>query len=454
MALPVRVDDAAVLADEFHRIVGVVEDAHDKPVVGRAQSIFERLAGEGVIGLGIDVGGKFSGAGDVKIVTRTTDDLQSENEKSDYFPHIGRSCAAALPLATGGFTTIFRAKQFARRLEFICIAARAEAEFCWPGVVEHVIVVSYGRIVRSLRGSPSVVSFVSSSSRAGTSWELKTLSGGNGVIGIIAGLGLGWVWSSGETGETGGVNFSQFEFQCDLSRTYPKTGEALIRKVVIQPPTVDYRGKNVQPVSYEHMQPNGKTGQVYWQKGQFISPIPYKPNFNTSLMPKDVKGNPTVKDYLTGVTKKYNKVTCGYGWGCEGPMTMRFTAGATLVIGGIWPTALSLIVGAGFGPKREAKKEGFSLGSYCAGKTESSAAESTVPVVSQAERDRLDEMNRNLEEQLQSAGVIHDGRAMSEEDPDGPILASNLSPAIRKLDGGVLETAPTANAKGMTTRSK
>ena len=152
------------------------------------------------------------------------------------------------------------------------------------------------------------------------------------LIGIVAGLGLGYVWASSSGGDVDGASFGLTDFERELTRTNSKTKEPLVRNIVVHPPTVDGYGKSVQPVTYQRMNVAPKSGAISWQKAFVIAPIPYKPTFNQSLLEKPTDGQPpTVRNYLAGVTKRYNQVKWRYGWESERTTTIaKRTAVSTL----------------------------------------------------------------------------------------------------------------------------
>src|SRR5436853_412384 len=84
------------------------------------------------------------------------------------------------------------------------------------------------------------------------------------LIGLLAGLGLGFMWSSSNEDGPSGRMVSQLNFEGELGRKAPRTGEPMLRKIVIQPETRDYEGKRVQPVTFERLQQGARTGKTYY----------------------------------------------------------------------------------------------------------------------------------------------------------------------------------------------
>lgn len=263
------------------------------------------------------------------------------------------------------------------------------------------------------------------------------------VIGLLAGLALGYVWSSADP-VTEGRNYNQRDFERDLTRRLPDGSGPMIRHVVLRPIVTDYQGKQVQQVTLDVARMGSQSGKIYWEARQMLATIPYEPMRFGGMMPDPQQasgGKPfTVGDFLAEMNKNNDMpVKFRYGWESERPVAIAiWTVGAVVVVGGLWPTFLGLLVGAGMARKPE-KKEEYDLDRF--GKTSVPEAPryQPKPEVSEEERDRLNDMNRKLEEQLKGAGVLTDGSA-EDEDPEGKILA----PAVRKLDGGPLETTPAA----------
>jgi len=252
------------------------------------------------------------------------------------------------------------------------------------------------------------------------------------VIGLIVGLCLGFAWTSGEPNYDGRLS-GQLEFERDLLRKHPKTSEPLVRNIVIHPTELDFQNKTVQVVTFQRLYEGAKTHKTYYQPQHFVAQVPY-----VQMMSN--QSYPSVGDSLKAVAQQTKApVSFRYSWESERPTAISlWTVGTVAVVGGVWPTLINLMVGAGFAPKREKKKKEDYFDRFSHGPEPAKAA--AAAAVSDAERQRLDDMNRRLEEQLKAAGVISDPSLASEEDPEGKILA----PSIRKLEGGALETAPAA----------
>ncbi|CAN5689225.1 hypothetical protein BH09PLA1_BH09PLA1_33170 [soil metagenome] len=254
------------------------------------------------------------------------------------------------------------------------------------------------------------------------------------LIGLIAGLGLGYVWSGMEPGDGGGQQISQLDFERDVTRKYKD--QPLIRNIVIQPATTDYAGKKVQPVSFRRMQIGQKSGKIYFVPAQFVAMIPYKPMMNA---PPSMTSQFMLTDYLANLKRRNDAISYGYGWWQEKPATIAIWAvGMVFAVGIVWPTLLNMMVGAGMRPPKEkkAKKDDyFDRFSHHREPEKTSAAR----VVGDAERQRLDDMNRALEARLAGAGVFD-----PERDPETEAEEAE----VRKLQAGALEATPAMQKPG------
>jgi hypothetical protein len=260
------------------------------------------------------------------------------------------------------------------------------------------------------------------------------------VIGLIVGVCMGFAWTSGEPTYDGRLS-GQLEFERDLLRKHPKTSEPVVRNIVIHPKETDFQKKTVQVVTFERLYEGAKTHKTYYQPQQFVAPVPYRQM--VGLVQAPLAANATVGDFLKAVganQRGSGAVGFRYGWESERPIAITlWTAGMAVLVGGVWPTLINLMVGAGFAGAREKKKEEDYFARFSRAPEKARAPE-PAGVVSDEERQRLDEMNRRLEAQLQAAGVIADPNAPDVEDPEGKILA----PGVRKLEGGALELTPVA----------
>ena len=170
----------------------------------------------------------------------------------------------------------------------------------------------------------------------------------------------------------------------------------------------------------------------------FVAEIPFVP---PGQRPQGVAPNFTVADQLKEVQKRNPQLAYKTGWWTTRPATFAiWTMGSVLVIGGLWPTLLNVIVGAGYGHPRRAGRKLDADAEYLArfkGDGNAQAAKASKPAVSAEEHERLRAMTEQLESKLGGFGNVSapEAQAGGEAKTDSP---------VRKLDGGPLELAPVA----------
>jgi hypothetical protein len=136
---------------------------------------------------------------------------------------------------------------------------------------------------------------------------------------------------------------------------------------------------------------------------------------------------PSIKDYFDALNRKFgaSSVKYRYIWWEErwAIMTMYPLAGL-LLIGGVWPTVLGLMVGAGLGKK--AKTDDYDLARY-SGKTPSPVMK---PVgMTEADRLQLAAVEAELEKNLE--GFTHPSA--------GQPVGATAAPGVRKLEAETVD---------------
>ena len=143
---------------------------------------------------------------------------------------------------------------------------------------------------------------------------------------------------------------------------------------------------------------------------------------------------PSIRNYFDELNRKYGSASMKYRyiwWQSRLAVMTLYPLGGLLLIGGVWPTIIALMVGAGLGAK--AKPETFDLSRYESGKT----VDATKGVlVTEQDRQRLAEMNEELEKNLQVNAK-----------PTGTVSASPTAPAIRKLEGDSTDVSKSSEQK-------
>ena len=162
---------------------------------------------------------------------------------------------------------------------------------------------------------------------------------------------------------------------------------------------------------------------------KFVAKTPYVPldkNFPTTP-------DMTVLDYLAEVRKKHEHVSYAFAWWTAPKWVWTlWTGGSILVIGGIWPTVVSLLAGAGFGrpPRQEPE---YDLDRF---KGEPEEETKKPAVVSADDQKQLAALEAELERNLASSGAALESNASTPAD--------NAQPQIKKLTGGPVEASSAA----------
>jgi len=117
-----------------------------------------------------------------------------------------------------------------------------------------------------------------------------------------------------------------------------------------------------------------------------------------------------------------------------------------VVIGGVWPTLLGVMNGAGLGPKKKPKKD--SLWNYKSRTAQKQQAQK--PAITAADRERLEQMTSVYEKDLAAAG-------MNMGPGDTAVITESKTKTpqeLRKLEQGALKETATAASGGDDTELK
>jgi hypothetical protein len=192
-------------------------------------------------------------------------------------------------------------------------------------------------------------------------------------------------------------------------------GEAnllLFRNIVVYPPVND-----LDYVTGEQLMPIPGTRKYQYKAISFHGTRPFR---------AAGRNVPTVRDFLESAKKSRGDVSYRYAWWTDSRFIwVTWIGGAVIVVGGIWPTLLNFMIGAGWGRQKKVK-ETFDLSRF---KGESTQA-GEQKVVSQQDIDQLRALEAKLEENLKPTGGAHAGA-----EP-----ATTEAP-VRELTGGTLEPA-------------
>src|SRR5207248_1549758 len=117
-------------------------------------------------------------------------------------------------------------------------------------------------------------------------------------------------------------------------------------------------------------------------------------------------------------------------WYLPWAIALLWGGGAVVLIGGIWPTALNLMIGAGLGRKKE-KEPDYDLDRFKGG-PEPAAAPSGRVAPTAADHQQLKALEESLQRNI-AASAAH-------ADQPTQATAGKEQPAtVRKLDGGPVE---------------
>jgi hypothetical protein len=260
-------------------------------------------------------------------------------------------------------------------------------------------------------------------------------------IGLIAGLAFGGVWSQIESDGSGYNTLnSQREFEQGVAYDQPDDGfrPGKIYDIVVHP-------KNKLGVVWVTFQKVGWgvteriDGKPYASvhSYQFKAPEPFVPRVH---QPKTSKPDLTVQEYLADLKASFPDAKIGYRYAWE-EQTPVILAGSTVagvvLLGGVWPSIVGLLTGAGIrGPRRKKKEQHYDLSRYGSGSDD--AIKAGGPVVTDADKAQMAEMEEAMLAKLGNFGKAPD-RDSDSVDED----AVTVTP----LTGGPLEPDQIA-AKG------
>ena len=217
----------------------------------------------------------------------------------------------------------------------------------------------------------------------------------------------------------------RLEFEEDL-RAKPRDGSPVMENITVHP------GPRGEPdlVTFDRRTDWGRFGtrndgtarQIRYLPHRIYLPRPFKPMMPA---PGAKAGNDyTVRDYLRDLarTEPAGQVAYRYAWWKE-PKTAfaLWTAGGVLIIGGVWPTVLQFLVGAGFG-RRAPKDPDYDLNRFHAGPDQ--AKQDAAVVDPHAVEDHVRQLEEELARNLSATaagGFAPDGAA---KQPVKPLVSA------------------------------
>ena len=241
------------------------------------------------------------------------------------------------------------------------------------------------------------------------------------LIAVGIGLALSYAWSNVQWADQL-PTMAQTDFERGVAAKFPQPGH--ITNVIVLPSAE----KDFQAVVCEQLRRTKDPKVMEFRPALFRAPAPFKSE----------RGGQTyasISAYLGEVKSKANpELSYKYAWYRETwAVYLLWTSASMLLIGGVWPSAVSLMTGGGLGLRREKSDEPeYDLSRYGKGKPESKPGARVGP--SAAEMEEVRRLDEELERQL-AAGATSGAGVQGAEG-----IAGSDQP-IRKLDGGPLEAA-------------
>jgi hypothetical protein len=257
------------------------------------------------------------------------------------------------------------------------------------------------------------------------------------AISIVVGAALSYLWLNLPAGEMDGARrgISGAELFRDLQLGKTDKGFPLIQNLVINPAqsTTEVGTDKLVRTNYvtgEYLEPT-KPGKGMYRRFSITAEVPFKPP-GARAAPNETY---TIRDHIDQLAKSHPDIRYRYAWwNMPAAIVAIWGGGSLLLIGGVWPTVLGLMIGAGLGRPKTEKKEEYNLDRV--GQTSAEEEDITVKpgakTVTAEDHDKLRQLQETLERNLAAAGVTQTAPA------DTP--AAGATP-VKKLDGVPLESA-------------
>jgi hypothetical protein len=240
---------------------------------------------------------------------------------------------------------------------------------------------------------------------------------------LIVGLALSYVWSSVEWGDAL-PTVGQVDFERGLTLNYPQVGH--ITDVTVLPPE---DGKYKVVCSQLRRTKDPKI--MEFRPVAFMADAPYKAG--------DWRGAPeqfpTVRQFLAKM-KSEKPISYRYAWYRETwAIFLLWTGASLLLIGGVWPSVVSLLTGGGLGLEAQPKGPEYDLSRFGKGQ-EAGKAPRAAPTATAGDMDELRRLEAELEQKLAAGGGA--GAAGAEAG-----AAASAPGEVKKLTGGPVEEVKT-----------
>ena len=237
------------------------------------------------------------------------------------------------------------------------------------------------------------------------------------VIAVVVGLALSYVWCAVEWNENL-PTISQRDFEAGL--LIPQNQFGTLLNVTVYPPE---QGK--YKIEAEQVRPSKVAGQGDARPVAFMADTPYK----AGLWRGESDEYPNVRVYLKKLKEANPNVSFKYAWYRETWAIYTLWMGASiLLIAGVWPSVVSLMVGAGLGISSEEKGPEYDLSRFKAEQEKKGAHHEPTPQEIAHLRELEDELEKKLAAQRAGLPIPEDEPAVAPA-------------AAKKLDGGPLQAA-------------
>lgn len=244
------------------------------------------------------------------------------------------------------------------------------------------------------------------------------------VIGAIVGALIGVVLSSSGEAIEGVATTDLSTFEQDVVQKDVRSGRPLVGKILIHPPEYSEVDESaVQLVTYKRLAMT-KDGRYGWLDKRVVANLPYAPARRNAAAASDL----TVEKYLESLASQHDFIDYSTGWWMLPRNAIPAGIGfGVVVIGGIWPTLLGLMSGAGLGRKYNPKyKDDRPLWRV----KSTATAPGARPTVSTAEMARLSAV----------ADAYHDNLAQhATAGSHAPAGTTQAIPEVKKLNAQQLE---------------
>lgn len=161
------------------------------------------------------------------------------------------------------------------------------------------------------------------------------------LTGAVVGLLIAYVWTGSEPGVGRDVSGQQFRnYAVRTSNHEAARGEPILTDIVVYPPVQGAYGRPVYPVTFKEL--------------RFLGDKPVRVsrgvNAEVPFIERSENANNTVIDFLRSIEARNPQMRWRYAIEREAKYAYAIGAGAGLIlIGGVWPSLVRLLVGAGLG---------------------------------------------------------------------------------------------------------